>query len=306
MMGGDVPWPPSLAWGLHDFNLGSAQRLADFQAVVEKSYGGADDAAGWVAIAQLVDYDGYRAMFEAQAKNRMGVLLWMSHPAWPSFVWQTYDYSFDPTAAYFGSRKGSEPLHVQWNALTDEVEVVNYSAGAWPGLAVEAEVVDPDGTVRWQAKATVDSVEDAVLAPLKLEFSSLLAPVHFVRLKLARGDEVLSENFYWRGTTEGDYRALRELPKVAVEARTTVERRGDRYLLATELHNPSDRPALMVRVAPVRARSGDRILPALWSDNYVSLMPGERRSITVEVEARDARGEEPRIVVGGFNVAPSP
>jgi hypothetical protein len=62
----------------------------------------------------------------------------------------------------------------------------------------------------------------------------------------------------------------------------------------------------MVRVALVRARSGDRILPALWSDNYVALMPGERRSIRTEVEARDARGEEPRIVVDGFNLVPGP
>jgi len=72
-------------------------------------------------------------MFEAQSRNRMGLLLWMSHPAWPSFVWQTYDYYFDPTAAYFGSRKGSEPLHIQWNPLNDDVEVVNYSAAPCPG-----------------------------------------------------------------------------------------------------------------------------------------------------------------------------
>jgi hypothetical protein len=303
MMSEEDLWPPKLAWGLHDFNLGSAQRLSDFQAMVANSYGGADTAADWVNLAQLVNYDGYRAMFEAQGRNRMGVLLWMSHPAWPSFVWQTYDYFFDPTAAYFGSRKGAEPLHVQWNPVTGEVEVVNYSAGPAPGLVAKAEVLDPDGTVRWQASAPVDSVEDGILAPLKLEFPGPLAPVHFVRLKLMRGEDVVSENFYWRGTTEGDYRALRHLPKVALEVKTTAERRDDRFVLSTELFNPSDRPALMVRLVPVRARSGDRILPALWSDDYVCLMPGERRSVRVEVEVRDARGEEPAIRIDGFNVA---
>ena len=78
-------------------------------------------------LAQFVNYEGYRAMFEAQSKNRMGLLIWMSHPAWPSFVWQTYDYYLEPTAAYFGARKPREPLHIQWNAATDNVEVVNYS-----------------------------------------------------------------------------------------------------------------------------------------------------------------------------------
>jgi len=57
-----------------------------------------------------------------------------------------------------------------------------------------------------------------------------------------------------------------------------------------------------VRVGVVREKSGDRILPALHSDNYIVLMPGERRSIRSEVDDADTRGERPRIVVEGFNV----
>ena len=137
-----------------------------------------------------------------------------------------------------------------------------------------------------------------------MEFPAPLAPVHFVRLKLTRADALLSENFYWRGAPEGDFRALRTLPKVKLEVATSTERLGDRFALTTELRNPSAHPALMVRAVPVRSRSGDRILPALWSDNYVFLMPGERRTIRIELEARDARGEEPRVVVDGFNLSP--
>src|SRR5450755_1761649 len=74
---------------------------------------------------------------------------WMSHPTWPSFVWQTYDYYFDPTAAYFGSKKGSEPLHIQWNPLTDNVEVVNYSAGNAIELKASVEVLNMDGARKW-------------------------------------------------------------------------------------------------------------------------------------------------------------
>ena len=104
--------------------LGSARFLpgrarmggAAFRAIVENSYGGANSAEEWMKLAQFVNYDAYRAMFEAQSKYRMGVLLWMSHSCWPSFVWQTYDYYFEPTAAYYGCKKGSEPLHIQWNS----------------------------------------------------------------------------------------------------------------------------------------------------------------------------------------------
>ena len=76
---------------------------------------------------------------------------------------------------------------------------------------------------------------------------------------------------------------------------------ADGYRLTTELVNTSGTPAIMVRLKAVRATTGDRILPALYSDNYVALMPGERRTITTDVRRADARGEQPRMVVEGFN-----
>ena len=63
----------------------------------------------------------------------------MSHPAWPSLLWQTYDYFFDTDAGYYGAKKAAEPLHIQWNAATDAVEVVNYNAGEQTGLTAHAQ-----------------------------------------------------------------------------------------------------------------------------------------------------------------------
>jgi hypothetical protein len=121
-------------------------------------------------------------------------------------------------------------------------------------------------------------------------------------LKLTRGSDTVSENFYWRGLEDGNYRALRDLPHVKLEVATRVEHQGARWLLTTELHNVSAQPALMVRLKAVREKTGDRILPALYSDNYVALMPGERRTIHTELAGADTRGENPRMVVEGFNV----
>ncbi len=295
-------WPQGDDWGMHDFTSSGAQSGSSYQALIEHSYGQADNAADWDELAQFENYDGYRAMLEAQSKNRMGLLLWMSHPAWPSFVWQTYDYYFDPTAAYFGAKKGSEPLHIQWNPVTDNVEVVNYSAGNRVGLTAQVEILNMDGSMQWQNSATLDSTEDSVMTPLKIEYPATLTPVHFIRLKLGDGSAVVSENFYWRGLEEGNYQDLRKLPKVNIEAATQVEQQGTRWMLTTDLTNPSNEPALMVRVKAVREKSGDRILPAIYSDNYVALMPGEKRTITTELEDADTRGEKPRIAVEGFNV----
>ena len=79
-------------------------------------------------------------IFEGRSEHRRGMLLWMSHSAWPSMVWQTYDYYFDPNAAYFGCKKASEPLHIQWNPLRDDIEVVNYHAFDRTGLTATASL----------------------------------------------------------------------------------------------------------------------------------------------------------------------
>jgi hypothetical protein len=302
MMPQRLLWPQGLVWGLHDFNLSGAQRLTTFRAMIDRNYGGADNAADWVALAQFINYAGYRAMFEAQARNRMGLLLWMSHPCWPSLAWQTYDYYFDHTAAYYGSRKGCEPIHVQWNPTTDDVEVVNYSAGDLKDLTVRVEILNTNGSVKWKKKVALDSLEDSVSTPLRMEYPPGLTPVHFIRLKLTHGTRVLSENSYWRGTKEGDYRALRGLPKVLLDSKMHVDCRDGQWILTTTLRNTSRQPALMVRLTAVREKSGDGILPAFHSDNYITLMPGEHRTVRTEIMDADTRGERPRIVVTGFNV----
>ena len=305
MMPESAIWPQGLEWGLHDFSMEGAQGGRSFVALIKDSFGGANSGEEWVSLAQFLNYEGYRAMFESQSKYRMGVLLWMSHPCWPSFVWQTYDYYFEPTAAYFGAKKGSEPLHIQWNRTTESIEVVNYSAGNARGLTAQAEILNMDGAKKWSKTAAVDAPEDSTAACITVHPPGGLSPVHFLRLTLTRGSEVLSSNFYLRSLQEGDYRAIRQLPAVELSTQTKVVREGDRWILTTDLSNPSVTPALMTRLKVVRDRTGDRILPAIYSDNYIALMPGERRSIVTELHHADTRGEKPRIIVSGFNVHPA-
>ncbi len=303
MMPQSAMWPPQgPLWGMHDFTSAGAQNGAAFRARIAKLYGAADNIADWLWLAQFGNYEGYRAMFEAQGKNRMGLLIWMSHSCWPSLVWQTYDYYFDPTAGYFGAKKASEPLHIQWNPVNDTVEVVNYSGGAMSGLTAHAQIVNLDGAVKWDKAVMLNSAEDSMAAPLKLEYPAGLSAVHFIRLELRQGQKLISDNFYLRGVEEENYQAIRSLPKVTIDAGTTSVRQGDHWLLTTTLTNGSSSPALMVRLKAVRETSGDRILPVIYSDGYVALMPGEKRVITTELKDADTRGEKPRILVEGFNV----
>jgi hypothetical protein len=292
-------WPQGYQWPLHDYH-----EQNPFTTAVDKQFGGANNIEQWDSFAQFVDYDAYRGMFEGQSKNRLGLLIWMSHPAWPSLLWQTYDYFFDTDGGYYGAKKGAETLHIQWNASTDAVEIVNYSAGDQTGLNARAQVLNLDGSVKWEKTATLDSHEDSTVTAITLEFPAGLSVTHFIRLLLTRNGEIVSSNFYLRGTTEGDYTGIRDLGAATIKAKTRMKRSGDQWMITTELHNTSKTPALMVRVKAVRSQSGDFIVPALFSDNYIALMPGEKRTITISLNNADTRGKKPRIAIMGYNLSP--
>lgn len=300
MMPDSSCWPQSNMWGIHDFCLNGAQGGKSFNERMEQSFGKIDDFKVWVELAQWINYEGYRAMFEAQGKNRMGMLLWMSHPAWPSLVWQTYDYYFDPTAAYFGCKKASEPLHIQWNQLTDSIEVVNYSSNKGAGLTATIELLNLNGKVKWEQSAKLTCMTDNITRCFNVKRPVGLDSVYFMRLKLKSGNDLISENFYWVGLKEGSYKAIRNLPKVELQKDTQVKQVGTKWILTTVITNPANTPVLMTHIKVIREKTGDRILPAIYSDNYISLMPGEKRTVTIEIEEADTRGEKPLIVLDGY------
>ena len=296
-------WPQSNKWGQHDYTMEGAQGGSSFNAIIEKGFGTPKNAKEFTELAQWVNYDGYRAMFESRSLNRKGLLLWMTHPAWPSMVWQTYDYYFEPTAGYFGSMKGNEPLHIQWNSATNQIEVVNYSAGSHPALEATAQLINMDGKVVWERKAELSSEEDTTKRPFSLEFPKELSAAHFVKLYLREGDKVVSDNFYIRGTEEGNYQAIRQMPKVALRQDVTINKRIDnKWEGSVTLTNPSQTPALMIRINLLGTEDGDQILPVFYSDNYFALLPNESKTVTFRFKDIDTRGTTPKIVVTGYNV----
>ncbi|KAA6313134.1 Exo-beta-D-glucosaminidase, partial [termite gut metagenome] len=298
----DKLWPQNSQWGLHDYTLASAQSAASFNAMIEKAFGPAKDARQFTEWAQWINYDGYRGIFEGRSEFRRGMLLWMSHPAWPSMVWQTYDYYFDPTAAYFGCKKASEPLHIQWNPVWDDIEVVNYHGGNRTSLTVKAQLINMDGSVQWEKETMVNSQEDSTIKGFKLEFPESLSSVYFIKLALIENGKLVSDNFYWRGKEEGDYKALHQLPKVNLTAKTDTHKSGGEWLLTTTLKNETATPAIMIRLKVNGSKSNERILPVFYSDNYFFLMPGEEKAITMKLQNVDTRGEKPVVDISGFNL----
>ena len=170
-----------------------------------------ESAESFARYAQWINYDGYRAMYEANNVGRKGLLIWMSHSAWPSLAWQTYDYWFRPTAACAAVRKACEPLHIQLNPATARIEVVNASCGDLNDLTATVSVQSPEGAEVYSKSAVVSPKEDSTVSVI--DISDVSDGLCIVTLKLTSADgKVLSENRYLRnfrnGKDTGDYKAL--------------------------------------------------------------------------------------------------
>ena len=292
---------PNPMYGLHDYTLGrlanSAQQAESFNELIANAFGEPADAKKFAELAQWVNYDGYRAMFESRGEYRRGLLLWMSHPAWPSMVWQTYDYYFEPIGAYFGCKKACEPLHIQLNLLTRNVEVVNYHAGDRTGLTARVSVLDMDGQALDGYEVPVEVAEDSTAVLAALPVPDDVTPVYYVKLELAdAAGAPVSTNFYVQGKEEGNLQALNGLGKASVKASMT----GNGPWKVT-LTNNGDVPALMLRLKLVSGRDGEMVLPVIYSDNYFALLPGESRTIDIEADPMDLRGRT-GLEVSGFNL----
>ena len=238
-------WPQSHEWGMHDYTLEGAQGATSFNEIIAMGYGEPQSAKEFTELAQWVNYDGHRSLFESRSKHRMGLLMWMSHPCWPSMVWQTYDYYFEPTAAYFGIKKACEPLHIQWNPATDEVEVVNYHAGAHANLTAHAQILNMDASVAWEGEAKVNSQEDTTEKCIQLQFPDNLTKVHFIKLTLKEGDRTVSENFYHRSKEENNYQDLKQLEKVTLQSNLQYEQDANgEWQAVVTVENTTSTPAL--------------------------------------------------------------
>jgi Exo-beta-D-glucosaminidase Ig-fold domain len=184
---------------------------------------------------------------------------------------------------------------------------------------VTATIYNLDGSIAYQHDFPASVKPSAVASVGPLQFPPALSAVHFVKLDLAVKGIPVSSNFYWRALPDGvahwtaksdlpsDLTALNQMPMVTLDVKAKVlagQTDHERQLQVT-LHNPTKSIALMAHVQ-LRHKSGERVLPVFYSDNYVSLVPDETKTITINAAQEDFKGEKPLIVVDGWNVTVFP
>jgi mannosylglycoprotein endo-beta-mannosidase len=260
----------------------------------------------------LATYEAFRAMYEGRNaemfETTTGVITWMSHPAQPSFVWQLYHYDLEPNAALYAVKKASETVHVQFNEENRDIEVVNNRPDALNALTVKVLIYRFDGTLDSQKSYPLAHVPGSnTVKAAQIEVSARISPVYFIKLELndASG-QLLSSNFYWQHVAQDQFEGLMTLPTVTLDAEASARADGDNTVLTVTLHNNTSDVALLSHLQLHQKKSGRRVLPVFYSDNYISLLPGESSTVSIEAATKDLQGDAPLIEVDGYNVDVKP
>jgi hypothetical protein len=301
MLGDDNPWPIDIRWTYHDLAPKGAQSRGEYIKAIEDTYGPAAGLDDFCRKAQLINYNGYRAIFEG-ANHKIwndcsGVLLWMSHPAWPSTVWQIYDYWFGTDGSFYGSQKANEPLHIQFCPVSDTVELINHTAAPVEGTA-SAQLLGLDAAVLWQNESALTAAPNTRTDGFILQRPADLPPAYLLVLRwTAKDGRLISENVYWLGS---DLKILESMPKAKLTATVALAPGA----ATVTVSNDGPAIAFLTQLTLRDAASGRRILPAFCSDNYFTLLPGGSKTVTIEYPAADP-AKPMKLSLDGWNIEPS-
>ena len=297
-------------WAQHDLAHG-AQRGDAYPSELAKRYGPIRNLADFVRKGQLANYEAFRAMYEGRNaqmfKATTGVITWMSHPAQPSFVWQLYHYDLDPNSSLFAVKKAAEKIHVQLNEANFGVEVVNNTPEPLNGLTLHTTEYSLEGKITTEDTKPVASVPASTTLKAYQFVPQTRQALYFVKLDLTDASgKLLSTNFYWQNVAQEDFTGLDKLPTVTLNAEASSRIVGDNTHIKITLHNPSQSIALMTHLQLHQKQSGKRVLPAFYSDNYVTLVPNESRTLTIEAATKDLANESPLVAIDGYNIDVKP
>ena len=342
-------------WAEHDLAKG-AQHGDTYPYVLAGRYGRVVNLADFVRKGQLMNYEAFRAMYEARNAKLFspytGILTWMSHPAQPSFVWQLYHYDLEPNSSLFAVQSAAEPVHIQMNesdAAYGQIQVINNLPTPLAGATAHVSILNMDGKTAFErdypvtapaasavvlgtipfdtaGPVAVTNTQPSIAAQSTLQtaqpeelpqagetpvqtLEDKLSAVYFVRLQLTAADgTILSRNLYWKANAaQGeDLSPLNTLPLVHLEGAIARHDADGRLHLDVTLTNPAATMALMAHLQLRRKSTGARVLPVFYSTNYVSLAPGEARTISIDAAQVDLHGDTPLVTLDGWNVTIGP
>ncbi|HEY5511774.1 MAG TPA: sugar-binding domain-containing protein [Prolixibacteraceae bacterium] len=299
-----LPFPLNNTWGYHDAATGNGKYNKYYESMV-KRYGPPASMEEFSDKMQLMNATGYQGTFEA-AGHRLndigGIMLWKLNAAFPSVVWQVYDWYLEPNAGYYFMQSACEPIHIQLNPLDHVVTVINRTWQPVSGLTIEAAVFGLDSKQLFHQTASVSlsasDVKEAFSVSKVLEENK---GVNFVVLNLKdAAGKVVSHNTYWLAADD-NFSALNSMPQTKIQM-TIIRKEQLKADTRWTLKFTNSSKQLAFFVNPRLMNDEEEVLPAYWSANYFTLAPGESITLKVSANKDKLKGERQQILVKGWNV----
>jgi len=315
-------WPIDEMWDYHS-GRNQFNTIENYHQALDARYGEATDLEDFARKAQIANYEGMRAMFEAFSIRRpvtTGIIQWMLNSAWPEMYWQLYDHYLVPNGAFYGARDASRPINIAFDRADRGIVVVNDTTSPIAGATVRVRVLDLQSKVLSDDSQVLDVSAETIHRVFNLAPVSTSGKTYFLDARVTAADgTLLISSLYWLSTQEdvpdwdasewyytptsnfADLSGLANLPEVELLVENRFEDEGDGQAIHVTLENPSERIAFFVELSVVGADSGQLAAPIFWSDNYISLLPGERREVWASIPAHALDGESPVLRLQGPN-----
>lgn len=325
----DELWPMTFGTNSpYSYHAGKGEfnNIKTYNAGLDNRYGAPTNLSEYSDRSQLQNYEAARGQFESMAARAYnpatktgaatGTIFWMMDNSWPTIHWNLYDYYFKPAGSYFGAKKANAPVQAMWDYLTGKVTVFNATLTDRPNMAVSAAVYNiPDLTEKFSKQMTLDVPADLATEAFTIPEIGGLSTTYFVRLQLKdSAGKPVSENVYWYSTqpdvfnfSKSDWYITPVTNYANLTGLNQLAKNSDLQAFATpaageaQIHftNANKTNIAFFVHAEVIGSNGDEIAPIRYSDNYISLWPGETKMISARF---DAENKPVSIRIQGYNV----
>jgi len=299
-----LAFPLNHTWGYHDAATGNGRWDLYYEEMV-KRFGEPVSMENFCDKMQLMNAIGYQGIFEAaghKLNDIGGVMLWKLNAAFPSVVWQVYDWFLQPNAGYYFMQNACEPVHIQLNLNNLKVMVLNRTHQPVPDLVAAVDLYSLDSRSLFHEEKGISLLATDVKETTSL--SSALGGAEGVNLVVLNlkdsTGKVISHNVYWL-SNNGDYKPLNDMPETKVKINVLKEEKGKAENSWTiQITNTSNKLAFFIR--PQLMVNGEEVLPSYWSGNYFTLAPAESTTVTVSCPVQKLGIAAPLLKVTGWNV----
>ena len=191
-----------------------------------------------------------------------------------------------------------EPIHIQMNANTNRISVINATHQELKSVVAKARIIDYSMKECWAYTDTIsvgaDQYKELETVPQRGDLSA----IYYIKLELEDlNGNLISENLYWRYSQHQNFYWLVNMPKVTLKQDLKLQKQEKEYQITLTLMNDSDKLSFFNHLMIQRENTKEVVNPVFWSDNFISLFPNETRTITATVSIEDLHGEKPIIII---------